>query len=177
MESLATVGELEVYLGRIVDDPAQAQAMLDLSSSAVRTHCGWDLSRQMQTMYVEGATSTLVTLPTLELVDILEIRSGGVVVDPADFGLNFSRKGQVWGCWVARAQYELDAVHGYDPIPDVLKLITMDLSSKQLSNPEGLTSATVGQVTRTWGSPGSPGTSTVTSMSTLQYALLDRYSI
>ena len=177
MESLATVGELEVYLGRTFDDPAQAQALLDLASSAVRTYCGWDLTRQTQTMYVEGAKSALVTLPTLELVDVLEVRSGGVALDPLDFPINFSRKGQIWGCWIYTCQYEIDAVHGYDPVPEVLKLIAMDLTSKQMSNPEGLTSATVGQVTKTWGSSRNPDAASVSNMSTLHSALLDRYSI
>jgi hypothetical protein len=50
------------------------------------------------------------------------------------------------------------------------------LTQRQLSNPEGLQSATVGQVTKTWGSSSTTGGST-SGMSTLHSALLDRYSI
>lgn len=176
MDPLATVGELETYLGRTLDDQAQAQAALELASGAVRAYCGWDLSLQTQTMHAEGAKSDLITLPTLELVAVSEVRADGLVLDPAEFAVNFSRKGQVWGCWVYRTQYEFDVEHGYDPIPDVLKLVTLDLSGKQLANPEGLTSATVGQVSRTWGSSSTTGGSTA-GMSALQSALLDRYSL
>ena len=175
MASLATVGELETYLGRTLADQAQAQMALDLASGAVRAYCGWDLSRQTQTMYVEGAKSSLVTLPTLELIDILDIGEPGSAT-PVDFEYTFSRKGQVWGCWVYRTQYEFQVEHGYDPIPDVLKLVCMDLTSKQLANPEGLTSATVGQVTRVWGSSSTSSGST-SGMSTLHAALLDRYTL
>jgi hypothetical protein len=176
MDPLATVGELEIYLGRTLDDQAQAEAALTLASGAVRAYCGWDLSLQTETMHFEGAQNSLITLPTLELLDITETRADGITLDPAEFTINWSRKGQVWGCWVYRTQYEFDVEHGYDPIPDVLKLVTMDLSQRQLSNPEGLTSATVGQVTKTWGS-SSTTTGNTSGMSTLHSSLLDRYSI
>jgi hypothetical protein len=176
MDPLATVSELEIYLGRTLDDQVQAEAALTLASGAVRAYCGWDLSFQAETMHFEGAKNSLITLPTLELLNIIETRADGIILDPAEYPINYSRKGQVWGCWGYRTQYEFDVEHGYDPVPDVLKLVTMDLTQRQLSNPEGLQSATVGQVTKTWGSSSTTGGST-SGMSTLHSALLDRYSI
>jgi len=177
MASLATVGELETYLGRTLDDPLQAQALLDMASSAVRTYCGWDLSLQTETMYVEGAKSALITLPTLCLLDVTEVRADGIPIDLVEWPINVSRKGQVWGCWVYTVQYEFDVEHGYDPVPDVIKLVTMDYTSRRLSNPEGLTSATVGQVTKTWGSSRNTGTASESAMPSLHAGLLDRYRV
>jgi len=176
MGSLATVEELETYLGRTLTDQNQAQLMLDVASSSVRTYCGWELSQTTATMYSEGAGTSLMTLPTLCLTDVIELRADGVVQDPDKYPIKWSRKGQVWGYWIFAVQYEFDVEHGYDPVPDVLKLVTMDLTSKTLSNPEGLTSATTGQVSRTWGGSSS-STSSGTPFSPLHSALLDRYSL
>lgn len=172
MDPLATVPELEAYLGRSMTNVPQAEMLLEMASSAVRTYCGWELSRTTTTMYAEGAGTSLMTLPTLCLVDLFEVRADAQVVDPFEYPYKFSRKGQVWGFWVCAVQYEFDVEHGYDPVPDVLKLVTMDLTGKHLSNPESLTSATVGQVSRTWGkvTEGSP-------FSPLHAGLLDRYSL
>jgi hypothetical protein len=177
MLPLADVSELETHLGRTLD-PDQAEQALVLASGAVRAYCGWDLARESTTMYTEGPfpSSSLITLPTLELLDVVEIRGGdGTVIDPADYPYSFARKGQVWGYWVPRQQYELDVLHGYDPVPDVLKLVTLDLSARSLANPEQLISATVGQVSRTWGG-GTTGTGG-TSMTALHENLLDRYRL
>jgi hypothetical protein len=176
MASLATVEELETYLGRALTDQAQAQALLDMASSSVRTYCGWELSKTTATMYQEGAGTSLMTLPTLCLTDVIELRADGVFQDPAKYPIKWSRKGQIWGYWMCTVQYEFDVEHGYDPIPDVLKLVTMDLTSKSLSNPEGLTSATTGQVSRTWGGTSASST-TGTPFSPLHAGLLDRYSL
>lgn len=173
MEPLASVEDLEVYLGRPVSDIPQADMLLTVASGAVRAYCGWELSLQTSvTMYAEGAGTSLMTLPTLCLLRVNEVRADGQIVDPAEYPYKHSRKGQIWGYWVCAVQYEFDIDHGYDPVPDVLKLVTMDLASKHLANPEGLTSATVGQVSRTWGNKtgGTP-------MTPLHAALLDRYSL
>jgi len=177
MAALASISDLETYLGRPVTDVPQAELMLDMASSAVRTYCGWELDLQTgQTMYAEGAGTALMTLPTLCLLAVNEVRADGVVVDPAACPYKFSRKGQVWGFWLCGVQYEFDVDHGYDPVPEVLKLVSMDLTSKQMSNPEGLTSATTGQVTRTWGNTSSTSTATA-PFTPLHAGLLDRYSL
>lgn len=181
MESLASLADWETYLGRPADDPYRAQSMLDMASSAVRAYCGWVLSRTTETMHIEGTGSTLITLPTLCLRDITAIRADGIGINPLDFSdsgaFNFSRKGQVWGCWAPKVQYEFDVDHGYEPTPDVLKLVTMDLATRQVANPEGLSSVTVGQVTKTWGTSRQTGTTAGHAMPVLHAGLLDRFSL
>lgn len=180
MEPLVTVAEYEQYLGRTLDNQDQAQMVLELASGAVRAYCGWALSFTTETMHAEGAGNPLISLPTLRLLNITAIRADGLGVNPLDFtadGIRFSRKGQVWGHWIDKVQYEFDVEHGYDPVPDVLKLVTMDLATRQLSNPEGLSSATVGQVTKTWGTSRQTGVTAGAAMPTLHSALLDRFCL
>lgn len=170
MEALATVGELETHLQRTLEND-QAELALELASGAVRAYCRWDLSREHTTMYVEGSGTTLLSLPTLELIAVDEVRADGVVLNPVDCPYSYGRKGQLWGSWAPRVQYEFDVEHGYDPLPDVLKLVTLDVATRNLTNPEGLTAATTGQVSRTWGGRTAGG------MSSLHERLLDRYSL
>lgn len=173
MDPLATVQDLETYLGREITDQGQAETLLTLASGAVRAYCGWEISLQTNvTMYAEGAGTSLMTLPTLCLLRVNEIRADGQIVDPATTPYKHSRKGQIWGYWVCTVQYEFDIDHGYDPVPDVIKLVTMDLTSKHLGNPDGLKSATTGQVTRVWGE-----STAGTPFSPLHAALLDRFSL
>lgn len=171
MEPLATPGQLETHLGRTLD-PAVAEQALDMASAAVRGYCGWNLSREDTTFHVEAGTGPLITLPTLHLVVVSDVRCGGNPVDLTLYPINFSLKGQVWGTWAPTCQYELDVTHGYDPVPDVLTLVTLDLAARIVENPQGLTSATTGQVSRTWGTSGGGST-----MSALHERLLDRFSL
>lgn len=175
MAALATVPELETHLKRDVDD-AQAQQLLDLSSGAVRAYCGWNITREDTTFQVDGDGSPLLSLPTLYLLDLIELRVDTVPVDLTTWDRPmWSRKGQIYkkqGGWTPRAVIEADVTHGFDPAPDLVKLCTLDMAARQLNNPLGLVSATTGQVTRTW------GTGTVTStLSPLHEKLLDRYRL
>lgn len=171
MEPLASVGELETHLQRDLDATG-AQLALELASGAVRAYCGWDLSRQAQTFHVSTDGGVLITLPTLELHAVVEVRADATVVDPLKWPYSFTRGGQLWGSFAPKVQYEVDVVHGYDPIPDLVKLVTLDFAGRSMNNPMGLVSATTGQVSRTWstGSSSSP-------MSTLHERLLDRYAL
>lgn len=172
MDALASVGELETHLQRDLDASTAQQALV-LASGAVRAYCGWDLARETTTFYITGEGGTLLTLPTLHLLSVDQIRVGIVPVDQATWPYRYSRKGQIWGAWAAGVEYEVDVVHGYEPIPDLVKLVALDLASKTLNNPQGLVSATTGSVSRTWSTSGS-GTS---YMSALHERLLDRYAL
>lgn len=178
MDPLANVGELETHLQRDLDDQAGANFALSLASGAVRAYCGWDLAREETTFHVDGSGTQVLTLPTLHLLDVTEIRASGNVLDVTgtDDLIKWSRKGQIYraGGWHWSANLEVDVIHGYDPIPDLLKLVTLDLAAKNLNNPEGLISATVGQVSKTWATSGGNAGG---SMSTLHERLLDRYSL
>lgn len=173
MASLATAGELNLHLQREVD-PASADQALALASGAVRAYCGWGLAREETTFYFEGDGNPIVSLPTMELVTVSEIRIDGDLYVPTTFLPAWSRKGQGYlGCgWARYAQFEVDLLHGYDPVPDLVKLVTLDLASRQIGNPEALVSATVGEVSKTWSSAGSTA-----QMTTLHERLLDTYRI
>jgi len=176
MAALATVGELETHLGRDLD-AEQAELFLDLASGAVRAYCGWALAREDTVMQLDGDGSCVLSLPTLLLVELTALVVDGQDVDPAgaDWPV-WSAKGQLYrrGGWRRHAVIDAAVTHGYAPVPDLLKLVALDLAARQVHNPTGLASVTVGQVSRTW---ARTGTGDPMALSGLHERLLDRYRL
>lgn len=177
MQPLASVTELELHLGRTLDTDTATQA-LELASGAVRAYCKWNLSYTIDdVMEVYGDGSHILTLPTLCLIDVKEI-----IVDLVDLGpltrsvdLMWTRKGQIKYTpgWCKDQVVLVTCDHGYDPIPDVIRLVTLDAAARQLANPEGLVASRVGEVSRTYTSTSV----TTANLTTLHQALLDNHRL
>jgi hypothetical protein len=173
---LATVSELEKHLQTTFSTaPEQDQATLalELSSGAVRAYCGWDISRQSETIEAYGEGSTVLTVPTLLLQGV-----NGVMLDGVSLALSdivWTVKGQLYygAGWPRFSVATLDIDHGYDVIPDLIKLVALDVAGRQVQNPEGLISATVGEVSRAWSTSSTP----TASLTALHQTLLDRYRV
>lgn len=175
MIPLATVGELERHLQRVFDDQGRAEQALVLASGAVRAYCGWDLHLETTTFQVDGDGSQVLSLPTLHLIALDELRINGEVIGVTDARYPlWSRKGQLFRAagWAANLSVEADVMHGYDPIPDLIKLVVLDLAGRQLSNPEGYSQKTVGVVSVTYA-----GSANESGLSALHSRLLDRYAL
>ena len=179
MQPLATFEELQLHLGRTLDDQESAEQALLLASGSVRAYCRWEISRNEQAqMQTYGDGSRLIALPTLLLRDVLSISVNHIDLGPIAWSteLNWSRKGQIHRAegWCKEAVVDVIADHGYDDddIPHVIKLVTLDAASRQLSNPEALVSASTGEVSRTWSSSATAGT-----LPGLHQALLDNYRL
>lgn len=179
MDPLATVDELEKHLGHTLDDQEAAEQALTLASGAVRAYCKWEISRNPAAdMEVYGDGSHMITLPTLCLLDVMSIAVDGVDIGPLtrSVDLMWSRKGQIHRTegWHEEAVVNLVVDHGFEPVPDAVKLVTLDAACRQLTNPENLVSATTGAVSRTW---SSTSTTETTALSALHQVLLDNYRI
>lgn len=176
MEPLATVAELERHLQTTLTttgEQDQAEQALELASGAVRAYCGWDISRTGEIIEAYGEGSTVLTIPTLMLQGV-----SAVTLDGTDLDMNtlvWTVKGQIYrdAGWPRFSVAHLDIDHGYDVVPDYIKLVVLDVAARQLQNPEGLVSATVGEVSRTW----SNSSTTNATLSTLHQNLLDRYRV
>lgn len=178
MGTLASAGELNTHLQRDID-PDAAQLALELASGAVRAYCGWGLAQEQTTLIASGDGSPVLTLPTLFLLDVTEVRVDGEILDltltGADVGrVVWTRKGQLYRGigWAKFQEVEVDVTHGYAPIPDLVKLVVLERAAQQLSNPEQLVQATVSSVTKMWA--GRSGTATLSS---LDERLLDTYRL
>lgn len=136
---LAQPDDLSAFMQRDVPENT-ARFALDTVSGAMRTHCGWNLSRQTLTDEpVERRSRRSLFLPTLWLVSVESLQLGGsTLVSGVDF--DWARNGTViigssWGSsGIARVSY----THGYDvdhPRMDMLRGITVSAASRMVDNP------------------------------------------
>lgn len=174
MTQLATAGELNTHLQRDIA-PDVADQALTLASGAVVAYCGWGIAEETTTLQGEGNGSVVLTLPTLALHEVTAIRVAGVDVDLAEIPptVVWSKKGQLFRAvgWPTFTLIEVDCRHGYNPIPDLIKLIVLEKAGRVIDNPQALISATTGGVSRTWSNPSQP------RLSALDERLLQQYTL
>ena len=151
LSPLITAEELAGYLQRDLDR-FSAELAIRGASGVVRTFCGWNLSQVVETLTVDANGSVSVNLPTLQLNDVTEVRVDGQVLDPSQYGWGAN------GVLVARYRWPdglrriaADVDHGYDPIPDELRIVASTIAGRLYSNPEGLTQKSSGDNSRSFG--------------------------
>lgn len=178
MVPLATYEQLQLHLGRTLDEDIATQA-LTLSSGAVRSYCRWVISyTEDDALQTRGVGSKVLTLPTVHLLDVTSINVDGTDLPPV-WGpdLKFSRSGQIYRTegWCKDALVNVTVNHGYTAadMPDAITLVVLDGAARQMTNPESLVSATVGEVQRTWSSTSAPSS----ALTPLHQALLDNYRL
>lgn len=170
MEPLVTVADLSTHLQREVDEGPAALAVAG-ASGAVRSHCRWDISREDAAFTVAGSGTRVLNLPTLHLVDVLAVRldDGTELVRGGGNGeYLWVKRGQMYrsAAWPGPFRHvEVQCVHGYDPVPDVVRLVTLTIAAREYTNPMRLRDASVGSVTRRF------------DMTALDMALLDTYRL
>lgn len=171
MDALITVAELTTHLQRPVEPAAGALAVAG-ASGAVRSRCGWNISRETATFELDGSGTTVLNLPTLFLSAVISVDVAGELVSPAvsgdlHVGYRSTVRGQLYryGGWPSFSRITVTCEHGYDPVPDVVRLVALTLASRTLSNPERLKTAAVGSISRTF------------DLSELDVRLLDPYRL
>lgn len=162
MEPLATVAQLSMSMQRTVD-PAAGLLALQAASGMVRDYVGWNLSEETTTFTVDGSGHQLLSLPTLHLTAVTEVRLLGTVLTPASLAsfsdvvgtYEWSERGQLFRAagWPAVFRsVQADVTHGYAVMPDAILAVVLALAGGGLLvNPGGaLASKTVGGVTHTY---------------------------
>jgi hypothetical protein len=153
MDPLVTVDELEYYLQRAGLDANAAALAVAGASGIVRDFCRWHIApAEDVTLTLDGSGTHLLTLPTLYLNVVTEVRVDDVVIDPSEY--RWSQRGQLSrtvGWPAGMANVEIDCVHGYAVTPDAPRAVTFVLAARMMANPEGLKAKTVGGVSRQFG--------------------------
>jgi hypothetical protein len=165
---LADAADLDLHLQRTIDPDVAALALAG-ASGLVRSYCGWGLSRETTTFTVTGDDTVILSLPTLYLRSVSAIRIGGLALDPGGPQPVPLQRGQViWAAtWPSTTQVEVDADHGYDDTPDLVRLVVLTLAARIIANPEDAKTASVGTVSRSFD----------TTLTALDTRLLDIYRI
>lgn len=169
MSTLATEAELEIHLQRPVASDVAALALAG-ASGVVRGYCGWDLLREDTTLVLDGTGTLVLPLPTLLLIDVTEIRVDDVAISPdLTYQPKWTRRGQIFWAegWAADAKVEVDCTHGYDDVPDLIRLVALTVAARIVDNPTDVKAASAGSVSRTYD----------TALSALELRLLGPYRL
>lgn len=108
-------------LARFADEDA-AQAAIDAALAAVRRYCGWHVTPEREDeLVIDGPGTRLLSLPTLNLVELTSISESGVALNVAD--LDVSSSGLVrkvsGACWSGRyGAITVTMTHGFDDAQD-----------------------------------------------------------
>jgi hypothetical protein len=174
---LAALAELADYQRRDLGGvEATAGLALAGASGMVRDYLGWSVSAESTTFTLDGTGTPLLAVPTLRLTDVTEVRLDGVALAAGTW--TWSARGHVRrtaGVWPDTFRcVELDCSHGYDPVPDAVKLIVLSVATRAMTNPTepGLILKTVGAISRRWNRAADD-----VALTALETAVIDRYRL
>lgn len=164
--------------GKIAADDPRVQPLLDGAEAAVRRYCGWHIAPvTTQTIKLDGPGGSLLSLPTLRLVDITALSEVGNDLDVDE--LEWSEKGMIRrrsGCWTDRFRgLVITMEHGFDSADDV-KQIIQQVVANAIASPLGATSESAGALSVSWASTA-PGVSGGLSLLARDFAVLDMYRL
>ncbi|WP_336819843.1 hypothetical protein [Gordonia sp. MMO-8] len=159
--------------GAVPADLPGLQEAIDTAVDAIRTYCGWHVwPQRTETITIDGEGGRVLTLETLKMTDVAEIREHGNVLSAEAY--EWSAGGdikRVVGCWTHRWRgIEIDLTHGHAVVPDALRGLIVDTVADAVSNPVGAPTA-IGPFQ--WGAQV-PASSRWLSE---QRAILDRYRL
>ena len=153
MGALVTPGEFSTWTGgRIAEDDPRVQALLDGATHAIRQYCGWHIAgTELDTMILDAEGGRVLTLPTLHVTNVQEVKVCGEVLDVAAY--DWSRLGNIElraGQWPDRYRsVEVTLEHGFPAAPDVAQIIKQVCASA-ISSPMGATREQSGAVSISW---------------------------
>lgn len=139
--------------GRVPSTDPRVATLLDGATAAVRRYCGWHIAPPMEeTIILDGEGGRLVTLPTLHVTDVTEVKAGGQVLDVDRY--DWSRLGNIelrGGRWPRRYRsVEVTLTHGFPSAPDISQIIKQVCASA-ISSPMGATREQAGGLSVSWG--------------------------
>lgn len=151
--ALASPADLAAYLHRDEAELNVAAAELALAgaSGAVQDWCRWDIAYEERTFTVDGSGHRFLLLPTLHLVSVQEVRLDGEALDADDYTWSVSGQLDRAAGWPRRFRcVEVDCHQGYEPVPDLVRLITLERAARQYENPQRLSAKSVGGVSHSY---------------------------
>lgn len=187
MASLVAAADWPKYTP--VPPPGNAQALLDASSSLIRGHCGWSISREVDVdLVLDGNGRGVLLLPTLKLEAAAVTVDERLLVDGLDYEWSAAgmlrRLCHVWpdgyrsqGVWPRRFR-SVGAVitHGHDPVPTEIQELCTVVAARVVTPAgasPGMKAETIGSYSYTAGAsvPGSM------ILEPPELTILDRYQV
>lgn len=168
MASFATPADLASWIQSDVDT-ATATLLLASSSAAIRAYCGWNITEEVVTGdVIDGSGDWDIWLPTRNLTAVASVSNDGVAltVGTQYEWFRTGRLTRLAALWTRKAKGVLATyTHGYPtghPKLDLAKAVCLTASARQMTNPAGLRSETVGGASWTMAGEGPEATSALT---------------
>lgn len=166
MTQLATAEDVEAVLGSPVD-PTTADRLSEMASAVVERYCRRGFSLVEDDEIVVSVTDGVLRLPAPPVVEVTSIVDpDGSTVDPDTYTVTLA-SGLVTLDWTtvdwcppfhtrgwACGDYEITYTHGYDPVPDDVVFVVASMVARQITNPQGYSSETLGDYSFTGASGG-----------------------
>jgi hypothetical protein len=149
--SFVSVEELAAFLRRDIDvgDPS-AQLYVELATGMVRRVTGQTIEKvEGDTVKLDGVTRRLVFLPQIPVLAVssVAITTNGTATDLVEVDdFDWSPNGELrrlpeWTLWHADRQgIVVTYDHGYDPLPEDIRMVTLQLAARLWANPSGQSS-------------------------------------
>lgn len=146
--AFAQVSDYEVLHGSEVD-PAKVQAELNRATAAIQSMCRQALTRATSTVAIKGTWDREILLPERPVVSVSDVTVNGRAVE----GFEVTGRSLLWSSSTrflggARAGFPANwggpdclvgftYTHGFDPIPDDLVALCVDMAAMSISVPVG----------------------------------------
>lgn len=146
--SLTPQGLAEHMGGKISASTSGLQGRIDGVVSALRKRCGWHVFPERQdTIRVDGPGGWVLSLPTLRLVDLVDLRERGIALGSdeiqwSEIGLVKRNGPRPWT--TDYRGIEVSIVHGFDDCADLIDSI-LTIAGRGGIRPLGETSIRVGE--------------------------------
>lgn len=134
--SFATADDLEVFLGQSMDS-VRAELLLGLASEAVLNTAPVPIvATADDEATLDGTGATMLLLPAWPVTDVQAVTIDGAPV--ADF--TWTRSGELRrvSSWPRGSRVVVTYSHGFDPIPEGIKLATLQAAARLAGNPQSL---------------------------------------
>lgn len=153
MATFATAEDLGAYLGETLTGSRLLQSIVALEI-ATATIQGWTRRRlefvEDDTVLLAGTRSAELVLPEAPVVNVTAVELDGVAVAASSYqrtGAVLHRSGG-WGS--PGGAVEVTYSHGYQPIPDDVRVVCLQMAARGLSNPLGIRQEGIGSYNVTY---------------------------
>ncbi len=152
---------------------------LDLASATVRSYTGQLLSRVADdTVTLVGSGGWLLLLPETPVAGVSAVTVDAEPV--AADGFRWDAYGRLSlrprTMWPFDSDVAVTYTHGFDPVPDDIRAVTIQAASRAFTNPEGVRSEGIGSYSTTYTVLAS-GSALGVVLSPEEQSVLDRYKL
>lgn len=159
---MIAISDLEAYLQQdLTDYGTEAQAACDQATAVVEDHCKRSFA-QVENDAITIRWRPAIVLPNPPVTEITSVEVDGVA---SDYDIDDS--GRLW-MRSSGDQIAIVYTHGYETIPDTVRLVALRLAARIFKNPVGRVSYSVDNASMQMSQDVSPRVLTSDEMATLR---------